>query len=61
MALPGTGRRRRFDRAGHDESRHLRPLQEFVARGITPAEELLDKFHGPWNGSVDPVYTEYAY
>jgi glutamate--cysteine ligase len=39
----------------------LRPLQEFVARGITPAEELLEKYHGPWNGSVDPIYAEYAY
>ena len=28
---------------------------------MTPAEELLEKFHGPWGGSVDPVYKEYAY
>ena len=35
--------------------RYLRPIEEYVARGITPAEELLEKFHGPWNGSVDPV------
>jgi glutamate--cysteine ligase len=39
----------------------LRPLQEFVARGITPAEELSEKNHGPWGGSVDPIYSEYAY
>ena len=32
-----------------------------ILRGITPAEELLEKFHGPWNGSVDPVYDDYAY
>jgi glutamate--cysteine ligase len=30
-------------------------------RGETPAEELLRKFYGPWGGSVDPVYAEYAY
>ena len=41
--------------------RYLRPIQEFVARGITPAEELLEKFHGPWGGSVDPVFKDYAY
>ncbi len=35
--------------------------QEFVARGITPAEELLEKFHGPWGGSVDAGVHEYAY
>ena len=27
--------------------------RNIVARGITPAEELLEKFHGPWGGSVD--------
>jgi glutamate--cysteine ligase len=36
-------------------------MQEFVARGITPAEELLEKFNGTWNGSVDPIYKDYAY
>ena len=29
--------------------------------GTTPAEELLEKFHGPWGGSVDPIYTDEAY
>ncbi len=61
LAEAGLARRRQHDAAGHDETRYLRPIQEFVARGITPAEELLEKFHGPWNGSVDPVYKEYAY
>jgi glutamate--cysteine ligase len=57
----GLARRRKHDRAGHDETGYLRPIQEFVARGITPAEALLEKFHGPWKGSVDPIYKEYAY
>jgi glutamate--cysteine ligase len=61
LAEQGLARRRKLDRAGHDETRYLRPIQEFVARGITPAEELLEKFHGPWQGSVDPIYNEYAY
>jgi glutamate--cysteine ligase len=61
LAEQGLARRRKHDRAGHDETRYLRPIQEFVARGITPAEELLEKFLGPWNGSVDPIYKEYAY
>jgi glutamate--cysteine ligase len=61
LAEQGLARRRRLDRAGHDETRYLRPMQEFVARGITPAEELLEKYHGPWNGSVDPIYKDYAY
>src|SRR5258705_6916616 len=61
MAERGLTRRRRVNDWGHDETWYLRPIQEFIARGITPAEELLEKFHGPWGGSVDPVYTEYAY
>ena len=61
LAEQGLARRRKHDRAGHDETGYLRPIQEFVARGITPAEALLEKFHGPWKGSVDPIYKEYAY
>jgi glutamate--cysteine ligase len=61
LAERGLARRRKHDRAGHDETHYLRPMQEFVARGITPAEELLEKFHGPWQGSVDAIYKEYAY
>jgi glutamate--cysteine ligase len=61
LAEQGLARRSKHDRAGHDETHYLRPIQEFVARGITPAEELLEKFHGPWKGSVDPIYKEYAY
>src|SRR5262245_26688490 len=61
LAERGLARRRRLDTTGHDESRYLQPLQDFVARGITPAEELLGKFHGDWRGSVDPLFREYAY
>jgi glutamate--cysteine ligase len=61
LAEKGLVRRRRLDRNGRDETRYLRPLQEIVDRGITPAEELLEKFRGPWNGSVEPLFEEYAY
>ncbi len=61
LAEQGLVRRKRFDRNGRDETRYLRVLQESVNRGMTPAEELLEKFHGPWNGSIDPIFFEYAY
>ena len=35
LARQGLSRRAKFDSNGHDESRYLRPLQEFVARGIS--------------------------
>ena len=61
LAHAGLTRRKRFDHDGRDETRYLAPLDEFVARGITPAEELLEKYHGPWEKSVEPVFGEYAY
>ncbi|HEY2137096.1 MAG TPA: glutamate--cysteine ligase, partial [Xanthobacteraceae bacterium] len=61
IAHDGLKRRNRLDAGGRDETRSLEPLHDLVTRGRTPAEELLEKFHGPWGGSVAPVYTEYAY
>jgi glutamate--cysteine ligase len=61
LCAGGLARRKRLDRNGRDETRYLRPLEESVARGVTPAEELLEKFHGEWGGSVDPIFDEYAY
>ena len=61
LANAGLARRKRLDRNGRDETRYLRPLEEIVARGITPAEELLEKYRGDWKGSVEPLYDEYAY
>jgi len=61
LAEQGLGRRRRLDPGGHDETRYLQPIHEYLARGITPAGELLEKFHNSWAGSVEPVFQEYAY
>jgi glutamate--cysteine ligase len=61
LARAGLTRRKKFDPYGADETRYLKPLEELTERGETPAQELLRKFHGPWGGSVDPVFTEYAY
>ena len=61
LAEQGLVRRKKLDQNGRDETRFLRPLQEIAARGITPAEELLEKFHGTWNGSVEPISEEYVY
>jgi glutamate--cysteine ligase len=60
LADAGLRRRARFDHEGHDESHHLAPLRRTLDDGRTPAEEMLEKFHGPWGGSVEPAYTDYA-
>ena len=46
---------------GQDETHYLEILEDRLDRGTTPAQELLDKFNGPWAGSVDPIYAEQAY
>jgi glutamate--cysteine ligase len=61
LAHQGLARRARLDIGGRDEQRHLETLDEIVARGVTPAEDLIEKFKGPWGGSVEPVFPEQAY
>jgi len=61
IARDGLQRRRRINAGGEDETKYLEPLDDLVSRGTTPAEELLAKYYGPWAGSVEPVFSEYAY
>jgi glutamate--cysteine ligase len=61
LSRDGLRRRSRRDQQGGDERRYLAPLEYFVDRRITPAEELLKNFHGPWHGSVEPLFAAYAY
>jgi glutamate--cysteine ligase len=61
LASQGLARRGNSDREGDDETKYLGGLEDQVARGVTPADELLEKYRGPWRNSVDPVFEEYAY
>jgi len=61
LARGGLARRKHYDLGGADETRYLDVLEDRLARGTTPAQELLEKFYGPWARSVDPVYAEEAY
>ncbi|HUZ30846.1 MAG TPA: glutamate--cysteine ligase [Xanthobacteraceae bacterium] len=61
LAREGLARRKRFDIEGRDETHYLEVLEDRLARGTTPAQELLEKFNGPWAGSVEPIYTQEAY
>lgn len=53
--------RARLNSEGHDESHFLAPLEETVARGTTLAEEMLAQYRGRWEGSIEPLFSEYAY
>jgi len=61
IAAHGLRRRARHNAHGADESIYLEPLLDIVAANQTPAERKLELFHGAWNGSVDPVFHEFAY
>jgi glutamate--cysteine ligase len=57
----GLRNRRRLNDKGEDESVYLEPLRDFVDSGRTVADELLERYHGPWRGRVDPIFQEYAF
>ena len=61
IARAGLARRDYRDSQGRDETRFLAPLQEAVATGRTPAEELIARYEGPWQHSVEPIFDELAY
>jgi len=61
ISAHGLQRRARANANGADESIYLEPLIEIVDANQTPAERKLELFHGAWNGSVDPVFREFAY
>jgi glutamate--cysteine ligase len=61
IARKGLQARARLNEDGNDEAHFLSPLEEMVARGETAAEEMLKLYHGRWEGSVEPVFREYAY
>ena len=61
IAHAGLQRRAKCDSVGLDETHFLRPLFQIAESGITPAEELLRAYERRWQGSVDPVFQEYAY
>jgi glutamate--cysteine ligase len=61
LANDGLVARGRLNAAGDNETGFLNPLRDVVESGVTPAERKLKLYHGEWNGSVDPVFTECAY
>ena len=61
MSHAGLKARARLNEHGSDEGIFLNPLDRIVETGMTLADEMLALYHGRWNGSVDPAFTEYAY
>jgi glutamate--cysteine ligase len=61
ISAQGLTRRAKLNSAGDNESGFLDPLNETVASGKTPAERLLDLYHGPWQGDLSRIYSEMSF
>ncbi|MEM8694849.1 MAG: glutamate--cysteine ligase [Pseudomonadota bacterium] len=61
IATAGLSARSRLNGSGDNESGFLDPLREIVASGKTPAESLLERYHGAWAGDVTRVYAEESF
>ena len=44
-----------------DETHFLNALQDSLESGQTPADELLAKYHGDWEGDLTRIYEDYSY
>jgi glutamate--cysteine ligase len=61
IAESGLNARGRLNDAGDNESGFLDPLREVLASGKTPAERLLELYHGEWAGNIDHIYDEESF
>ncbi|MEI2386333.1 glutamate--cysteine ligase [Breoghania sp. JC706] len=61
LSSEGLKRRARLNDAGIDERTHLEPVEEILATGLTPAEQMLRKYDGEWNRDISHVFRDYAY
>ncbi|NNG04261.1 MAG: glutamate--cysteine ligase [Inquilinus sp.] len=61
IARAGLEGRARHDMVGESEAHFLNALWTIAESGETPADEMLRRFRTDWQGSIDPVFREYAY
>lgn len=61
IAKAGLKARAEFNGGMVDETAFLAGLEEIADSGMTPADRLLELYHGPWGGRVEPVFDHLAY
>ncbi len=61
LASNGLRRRGIFDDGGNDETGFLQPLRMVISNKKTPAEIMLDRYHGDWAEDIDQVFTSNQY
>ena len=61
ISAAGLTARARLNASGDNEGGFLDPLRETIASGKTPAERLLDRYTGEWNGDIGRIYEEMSF
>jgi glutamate--cysteine ligase len=61
IAAGGLTRRAMLNSAGDNEGGFLDPLRDVLATGMTPADRLLAKYKGEWNGDLSRIYEEFSF
>ncbi len=61
IAHAGLKARNRLSAGMVDETNYLGELEDIAESGVTAAERLLELYHGPWDGDVNPVFEAFAY
>ena len=61
IARQGLKNRARFSGGMVDERGYLSELEDIADSGITPADRLLELYHGDWNGDLSRLYRDFAY
>ena len=61
IASAGLTARGRLNTSGDNETGFLDPLRDVVAKGKSPAQQLLDLYHGEWNGDLTKIYPEMSF
>ncbi len=44
-----------------DERHFLNALEDSIEAGKVPADELLEHYHGDWNGDLSRIYADFSY
>ncbi len=56
ISRSGLANRARLNSSGDNETGFLETLDEIITSGKVPAQRLLDRYHGEWDGDIKRVY-----
>jgi glutamate--cysteine ligase len=61
IARAGLKNRKRINWKSQDETIFLEPLVDAAVSGRTVADELLERYEGPWRRNIDHIFEEFAF